>query len=377
MTMKTSITFTSLLLLLLLISCSNEPKEMVKESNSATLLQLTEEEEKSSGLSVVRPHKQTISRLLKLNGKIEVPPQNILSMSVPLGGFVRDIQLLPGMQVKKGELLAVIEDQAYVQLQQDYLTAKAQLQKAEAEYKRQSSLSASQASSEKALQAAEADYQTLKVTVSALAEKVRLMGWSPAALTEDKITGVVKITAPFDAFVSKVNVNLGKYVSSSDILFELMNSDDVHLNLQAFEQDLPELAIDQRLFAYNNSDNKHKHPGKIILISHDLSPDRTVEVHCHFDAYDPTLLPGMYMQAEVELKQHEAMVVKESAILFYGDKDYVFIKKAKGIYVMTEVETGGNEDGMVEITGPAHVLNSEIVEQGGWALLMLLKNKSE
>ena len=83
------------------------------------------------------------------------------------------------------------------------------------------------------------------------------------------------------------------------------------------------------------------------------------------------------MQAEVELKHHEAMVVKESAILFYGNKNYVFVKKEKGVYVMTEVDTGGIENGWVEIVGPLSVHKSEIVEQGGWTLLMMLKNKSE
>ena len=376
--MKTLLINTIILIVVLSsIGCSSTTTDEVKKTSSESILQITPEQEKASAIVATRPRKQEISRLLRLNGKIEVPPQNILSMSVPLGGFVRDIKLLPGMHVKKGELLAVVEDQSYVQLQQDFLTAKAQLNRAEAEFKRQSALSASQAGSEKALQLAEADYQTLKVSVSALAEKVRLMGWSPSTLTEDKITGMVRITAPFDAFVSKVNVNLGKYVSASDILFELMNIDDVHLNLQAFERDLPELAIDQHVLAFNNTDAKNKHHGKIILISHDLSADRTVEVHCHFDQYDPTLLPGMYMQAEVELKHHEAMVVKESAILFYGNKNYVFVKKEKGVYVMTEVDTGGIENGWVEIVGPLSVHTSEIVEQGGWTLLMMLKNKSD
>jgi cobalt-zinc-cadmium efflux system membrane fusion protein len=375
--MKTLFNTAVLFLLLTFIGCSHATTEVSKQTSSDNMLHLTPEQEKSTAIVAVKPRKQEISRLLRLNGKIEVPPQNILSVSVPMGGFVRDIKLLPGMHVKKGDLLAVVEDQSYVQLQQDFLTAKTQLIKAEAEYNRQSALSASQAGSDKALQAAEADYQTLKVSVGALAEKVRLMGWSPTTLTVEKISGVVRITAPFDAFVSKVNVNLGKYVNTSDILFELMNIDDVHLNLQAFERDLPELAIDQHVLAFNNSDAKNKHQGRIILISHDLSADRTVEVHCHFDQYDPALLPGMYMQAEVELKHHEAMVVKESAVLFYNNKNYVFVKKNKGVYAMTEVETGGTENGWIELVGPAAVHTSELVEQGGWTLLMLLKNTSE
>jgi hypothetical protein len=36
--------------------------------------------------------------------------------------------------------------------------------------------------------------------------------------------------------VSKVNVNIGKYVNPSDVLFELINPDDIHLNLKVYEK---------------------------------------------------------------------------------------------------------------------------------------------
>src|SRR5574343_1368697 len=44
-----------------------------------------------------------ISSLLKVNGKVDVPPQNMVSISVPLGGYLKTSKLLPGMHVNKGE----------------------------------------------------------------------------------------------------------------------------------------------------------------------------------------------------------------------------------------------------------------------------------
>jgi cobalt-zinc-cadmium efflux system membrane fusion protein len=60
-----------------------------------------------------------------VNGKIDVPPQNMVSISVPLGGYLKSTKLLEGMHISKGEVIAIMEDQQYIQLQQDYLTAKA------------------------------------------------------------------------------------------------------------------------------------------------------------------------------------------------------------------------------------------------------------
>ena len=72
-----------------------------------------------------------MSSLLKVNGKVDVPPQNMVSISVPLGGYLKTSKLLPGMHVNKGEVLAVMEDQQYIQLQQDYLMAKVKLSQLE------------------------------------------------------------------------------------------------------------------------------------------------------------------------------------------------------------------------------------------------------
>ena len=62
------------------------------------------------------------------------------------------------------------------------------------------------------------------------------------------ISKSVNIYSPIDGFVSKVNVNIGKYVNPADILFELINPDDIHLNLKVFEKlnDIPQALLEYR-----------------------------------------------------------------------------------------------------------------------------------
>ncbi|OMP79347.1 hypothetical protein BW716_09620 [[Flexibacter] sp. ATCC 35208] len=64
----------------------------------------------------------------------------MVSVCIPLGGYVKSTGLLPGMHVKKGEIIAVIEDQQYIQLQQDYLTTVAKFNLLEKDYQRQKDL---------------------------------------------------------------------------------------------------------------------------------------------------------------------------------------------------------------------------------------------
>jgi cobalt-zinc-cadmium efflux system membrane fusion protein len=68
-------------------------------------------------------------------------------------------------------------------------------------------------------------------------------------------------------------VNIGKYVNPSDVLFELINPDDIHLNLKVYEKDLENLKKGQRFVAYTNADPAKKYYGEIILISKDINQE--------------------------------------------------------------------------------------------------------
>lgn len=372
----------SLLILLLLFNCSG--KETVTEKTEALLpaehvLTLTESQIKSAGIQLGKLEQKDMSSTLLVNGKIDVPPQNMVSVSMPLGGYLKSTKLLPGMHVAKGEVIATMEDLQYIQLQQEYLTAKTRLVYTETEFNRQKDLNQSKASSDKIVQQSQMEYESLKISLSALAEKLKLININPSSLSESNLSKAVNIYSPIDGFVSKVNVNIGKYVNPSDILFELVNPSDIHLNLKIFEKDLEKLAIGQKLVAYTNNKPNEKHPCEIILISKDISLERTAEVHCHFEDYDKTLLPGMYMNAEIKILSKKANVIPDEALVSFEGKEFVFVSKGTHTFEMTEVTKGFTEANYSEITpiGNLDLLKETIVIKGAYSLLMQLKNKAE
>ncbi len=327
------------------------------------------------GLGVLE--EKNISSIIKVTGKIDVPPQNMFSVSMPLGGYLRSTHLLPGMHVKKGEVIAIMEDQQYIQLQQDYLTTKAKLAYAEVELQRQKELNQSKASSDKVYQQAQMEFANQKITLGALAEKLKLININPANLSESSISKSVNIYSPINGFVSKVNVNIGKFVNPIDVLFELVNPSDIHLNLKIFEKDLEKLSIGQKLVAYTNNDPSRKYICEISLISQDLSPERIADVHCHFEQYDKTLVPGMYMNGEIKIKSQKTLALPDDAIVNYEGTNYLFIGKDQNSFLMTEVITGVKENGFTEIKNPQAFANRQVVVKGAYTLLMALKNKAE
>ncbi len=366
----------------LLASCSKEKTAENTEpaetgTAAVTSVTFTPEQLVNAGIETGKPVTGPISGLLQLQGKIDIPPGNIISLSFPVSGYLTSAGVLPGTRIRKGQVLATLEDMQLIQLQQDYLTAKEKLQLAESEFSRQRELNQSKASSDKMLQQAKTEMETQRILTYALAKKLELIGISPATLRADNISRSVSIKSPINGFVSAVNVNTGKYTSPSDVLFELINPGDVHLLLNVFERDLNTLSVGQKVTAYTNGDPEKKYTATILLINRNLNADRTAEIHCHFSSHHAELVPGMFMNAEVETQSRQAITVPEEAVVKWENKSYVFRKTGNNKFDMTEVSTPASGKGMMQIESTLISTATELVTRNAYAVLMKIKNTEE
>ncbi len=369
------------LALALLAACGDNKNTKVETeaAPSGNAVELTDDQMKNSEIQTGKIERKTISSLLRVNGKIDVPPQNMVSISVPLGGYLKSSHLLEGTHVRRGEVIAIMEDQQYIQLQQDYLTAKAQFGALEKEYLRQKQLNESKATSDKVFENAQSDYLSQKILISALSEKLKLIGINLDKLDENSISRSINVYSPIDGFVSKINMNIGKYASPTEVLFELVNPADIHLALTVFEKDLDKLFVGQKVVAYTNHQPSKKFNAEIILISNDVSPEGTVTLHCHFDQYDKSLVPGMYMNADIEASTHNALVIPNEGIVRFEGKQYVFTKTTANEYEMEEVTLQNSANGYTQITlaDTMGLQDRVFVTKGAYTLLMKMKNTEE
>jgi len=369
-------------LVLIVCACTTEPQTKTADtekmaSDSAAAQQtvsMNQEQLKSAGIEVGTPQLENISGILSLQGTIDVPPQSMVSLSFPLGGYLKSTRMLPGMHVKKGQVLAELEDMQFIQLQQDYLTAKEKFILSESEFNRQRELNVSKASSDKVFQQARAEMETQRILTSALSQKLEVIGIDPSKLRADKISKSVSIVSPINGFVSKVNVNVGKYTSPTDMLFELVDPSDVHLVLNVFEKDLNSLSVGQRVTAYTNSDPDKKFQAEVILITKSLDQDRMAEVHCHFEKYNPSLAPGMFMNGEVSVQSNKSLTVPEDALVRWENKFYVFTENGNGKFEMINVKPGVISNGKQQIEATGFDDQTRLVIKNAYSLLMKIKN---
>ncbi|UUW07938.1 efflux RND transporter periplasmic adaptor subunit [Flavobacterium plurextorum] len=362
--------------LLLLVSCNSDKKNQEKETvqKQENTIQLSSEQIKNAGLVVGNPEERTVKGILQLQGTVTVPPKSVVSVSIPLGGYIKKTDLMAGMHVRKGQLLAVVEDMQYIQLQQDYLTAKEKFQLAKSEYDRQKELNAKKASSDKLYEQTATEMQTQRIYMSSLAQKLSLLGINVKTLSASNISKTVSIVSPINGVVSKINVNVGKYIAPTDMLFELMEMSDIVLVMNAFEKDIHLLSVGQTVSAFTNANPTKKFPAKIAYINRSLNDDRAAEVICKVNQYDSALIPGLFINAEAEFENEKAITVPEDAVVRWQGKFFVFALSGNNQYKMAAVEPGTTTDGFRQIKSSAIDKSSKIVIKNAYTLLMTFMN---
>jgi membrane fusion protein, heavy metal efflux system len=366
---------------LFLLACGTEKKQDEPTSKNEiapteNVVSITEEQFKLLKIVLGQPEKLSMNGLVKANGVLDVPPQNLVTISAPLGGFVKHTELLQGMKVRKGQTIVVMEHPDYIQLQEDYLTSKNQLEFLELEYKRQEELAKENVNAAKALQQAKSNYFGTKAKVQGLVAKLRLVNINPQELETGEIKNTISIPSPIAGFVTQVNVNIGMHVNPTEIMFKIVDTEHLHAEAQVFEKDVPQLKIGQLVRIYLSNENKER-LAKVFLIGKEITSERTVRVHCHLETEDVSLIPGLYFKALIETDPQQVTVLPNEAIVNFDNKQFIFVETQTYNYEMIEISKGKSEESFTEVILPASIEAKKIVVKGTYSLLGMLKNVEE
>jgi cobalt-zinc-cadmium efflux system membrane fusion protein len=376
--------FISVLVLLAFNACKTDKKATETNKSTASsvgsmLVQLDKDQLREANLKTAILEKGNASIDIHLNGKVDVPPTAVASVSIPLGGYIQDINLIPGNFVKKGSTIATIKDPQYIQLQEDYLTAKSKSVYLSQDLDRQKLLLQQDAVSKKAFQLLQSEYNTNAIALKGLAEKLQLINIDPSSLSVDKITSKVNLVAPISGYVSKVNINRGKYVAPTDILLELIDPNDVHAAITIFEKDISlfKEGIKGKVVLANEPNSSY--PVSVMVVSKNLDEDKTGLVHCHFLNIPKNVVPGMFLTADFSVNNADAVIVPVSAIQRFQGVDYIFIQKSANEFEAKQVTVGAINKTTAAILNPEATewLGKNIVIENAYSLLGKLMNKAE
>ena len=376
--------YTILLTTIILSSCGTNPKPTSTKEDSvadvvSNMVQLTKEQASLAQLELAPIEQGKMKGMTHLNGVIDVPPTGIASVSIPMGGYIQDINLIPGTFVKKGQVLATVKDPAYVQLQENYLATKAKLSYLQQDLDRQKTLLTQEAVSKKSFQQIQADYNTNAIQLKALSEQLKLINIQPENLTTEKMSSLVQLVAPIAGYISKVNINRGKYVTPSDILLEIINPNDIHAAITIYEKDIANFKVGMKGTVTLTQDPAKKYPVSVLAVAHNINEDKTALLHCHFDKIPANVLPGMFLTADMVVETKDAILIPIASVQRFQGKDYIFIQSAENVFEVKEIQVIQSNETFVTVSNAdANTwIGKQIVVKNAFSLLGKLMNKSE
>ncbi|MDF9829386.1 efflux RND transporter periplasmic adaptor subunit [Parabacteroides sp. PF5-6] len=296
--------YISVAALLFTVACSSPGNKKAEEAIEIKTEVIAVEPEVNDSLTTDAVTSATsLAKDVTFNGTFVLSPQRHASVSLSIDGIVKNTSLLPGQYVRKGELLATLENPEFINLQQNYLDAAAQCDFLEAEYKRQEILAREAAASQKKFQQSKADYLSMKSRKEAAAAQLSIFGVSVQALQANGIMPLLEVYAPISGYISNLQMNLGKHIAAGEALCEIIDKNNTLIKLMAYEKDLGKIKTGCPITFRVNGMGDETFEGEIISVGQAVdNVNRSLEVYAKVMENNELFRPGMYVNARIVQK---------------------------------------------------------------------------
>jgi len=326
--MRKKILFPVIVLLLPVWFTSCHSKQEAPDGNEADATEqemvLSVDQLRQSSMEIGTISEQPFEKVVTVNGYLRVPPQAVASISALIPGQLTFAPLSIGSYVKKGELLFKIKGLEIIQLQQDYLDARARLEALRLDYERQKDLAAEKVNSEKVLKAAESEYLAMQANYNGLKAKLKLLGIAqPDAVNE--ISPEIQVVAPINGYVTSMNGMTGKYVDPMEMVVELIDPSELRLELSVYGQDAMKLEKGMEVVFYNPDQKEIIHKASLSMVGKTLDPKtNTVLCLASLDEKEANnFVNGMFVEATIILSSRVAHAVPVEAVIKADDNYYI------------------------------------------------------
>ena len=368
-----------LLISLVLVACGNSEKNnetTIQEQLNTNEIAVSKQQFEGEKMQLGSLTNQVFNETIKTNGMIDAPPENKASVSTFLGGYIKKTPLLIGDKVKKGQLLVTLENTEFVEIQQQYLEVAEQLNYLKSEFERQQTLYNENISSQKNFLKAESAYKSSLANYNGLRKKLIMININPTSVEQGNISTTINLYAPIQGFITKINVSTGTYVSPTDEIIEIINTEHIHLELTIFEKDVLKVKKDQSINFKIPEASKDIFKAKVHLVGTSIDEEnRTVKVHGHIhDEEQMNFIVGMFVEAEIISDSKQSLALPKDAVAKM-DNDYfalVLNNKEEGTYNFDKVklDVGKQTEDFIEILNSGRIKDREILIKGAYMILI-------
>jgi len=294
-------------------------------------LHLSKAQAKTIGLEFGTLSSIKVNDFVKATGSLGLPPNAHSSVSAKTNGIIKGTKkFVEGDYIKKGAVIAYLENADLIITQQDYLEAKAQLTLKGLEVERQNTLVESNAGVTKNLQNAQAEVAVLDAKTQGLAKQLSFLGISTSNLSPSTIKQQIAIVAPMSGYISKINFHNGMYAQSSISLMDIISSEHLHLELDVFEKDIANIKKGQKISYTVPALGQSVYYGSVEVIGKEFNANsKTIRVHGHLEGTKPTFLKDLFINAKIYLNNEESSALLEEAIIKDGANSFIYVANEK------------------------------------------------
>ena len=250
-----------------------------------------------------------------------------------VSGYVEKVLFQEGSYVEEGDILFIIEQKKYqatVELRKAELeSAKANLVRAERDFKRQAQLSKQNYASKATFDTAESNYLQAKAAVAQAEANLDLA---------EIDLGYTVIKAPISGYIGKALVTEGNYVSSSaqnlarivqtnPIRVAFSVSDKEYLTSKLLRQQNGEGSIRSEIILPNGQTIENHFKSRFT--DNEINTDTaTIAVYAEYKNDEGLLIPGNYVDVKIGPKEMQrSLLVPQSAVAQDEHGNYVMVVK--------------------------------------------------
>ncbi len=306
---------------------------------------------KAAGIEVKTAGPIKIRSMLQLSGEIQFNQDRVAHVVPRLAGVVVRSAKNLGDEVKKGELLAVLESQTLADLKSEYLATSKRLEFARTTFEREKRLWKEKISAEQDYLVSRQALSEAEIAHRTVEQKLRALGLTHEAVMRGGADGLTRfeIRAPLDGVVIEKHLALGEAVKEDASIFTIADLSTVWAEMTIYPKDLNGVRLGQKVKVHVSALNAEAE-GRVAYVGSLVGEQtRSAKARVTLPNPDRSWRPGLFVTVDlVQDEQEVPVAVPVAAIQTYRDWKVVFGRYAE-FFEARPVELGRSDGEWIEV----------------------------
>jgi len=346
------------------LSCATE-RSIVRLSSPALA--------RSAGLGYAEVEISKLRKTLEAPAEVDYDARRHVRLAPRAPGIVSEVRSDLGLQVRAGDVVAVVDSAALGTAKSALLQAAARVQLWEKNSARENLLLEKKLSTQRDALEAETKLVESRIALEAAEQRLRNLGLNERQVSDVRekgdTTSLLFLSAPFAGVVVGLEAVVGEIADEESILVSIADTSRMWAMLDVDARDVRKVAKGQAVLLTIDGQEDQTLGGRVTWISTRVDPrTRTIKVRAELDNADGSLRArGFGMGRIVTRDDSEAVLVPKAAVQWEGCCNIAFVRRSDMEFVPRKLILGYDTGEYYEVLRGLNG-GEEVVTQGAFLL---------